>query len=139
MKIVDYAIALCEFEMLDKISGKYFEKYLLNYPDDIKEEIQELEEAMENIVDQVNKYRLENEQVFKKIAADLNIIDGKINIIEFVRTDAEVGLILASQEVKIDNYIKEAYKRFNRAWKLDVKDIDIKAVKKYATEDILNM
>lgn len=139
MKIVDYAIALCEFEMLDKIKGKYFQKYLLNYPDDIKEEIQELEEAMENIVDQVNKYRLENEQVFKKIASDLNIIDGKINIIEFVRTDAEVGLILASKEVKIDNYIKEAYKRFNSAWKLDVKDIDIKAVKKYATEDILNM
>ncbi len=139
MKIVDYAIALCEFEMLDKISGKYFEKYLLNYPDDIKEEIQELEEAMENIVDQVNKYRLENEQVFKKIAADLNIVDKKINIIEFVRTDAEVGLILASKEVKIDNYIKDAYKRFNRQWKLCVKDINIKAVKKYEIEDILNM
>lgn len=144
--IADYAKMLCQFETLDKIKGKYLQEYFFNTPAEIKEEIDEIEAIQNTIVENVDTFRKEYAESFERLANDLHIVDGKTNTIEFVDINENLEIKLVQKQVNIDDLIKDAYKRTyvdgwidSKAWKLDIREFEIKAVKKMITEEILSL
>lgn len=132
----NYVITMIQIEMLEAILAKNYGAFALikgQLSEEEIEESRELKAKIKELAEKLDKFRKENADKFEKIKQHLGVSENEVNEIQF----CENGIELTRKAFNIDKYLVEKYKEYDTAWKLDIKDVDIKAVKKLSTEAIM--